>query len=368
MKYIISIIRILVGGLFIFSGFIKLIDPKGFSYKLIEYFAEGVLNLPFLVPHALNISIVLVTLEIILSIMLLLGYKTKFTLWSLFLMILFFTFLTFYSAYFDKVKDCGCFGDFLKLKPWESFYKDLVLTILIFILILGNKFIKPIFSGIVNFLLTLASLFACFYFAYYTLNHNPIVDFRPYKIGNNINEGMVIPPDAIKPVTEMVYLYDVNGVVTEFSMDQIMKGDYPQDPAAFIDRKDKVIVEGYKPPIKDFTMEFFGEDQKEKLLRLPKLLVFVMYDITIADDEGLKKLEELNKKATDLGYKVIGLTGTDEANRNKRKKELGHTFDYYFCDPTTLKTIERSNPSIIVIKKAVIVDKKHWNDIDKLEL
>ena len=131
---------------------------------------------------------------------------------------------------------------------------------------------------------------------------------------------------------------------------------------------DKVIVEGYKPPIKDFTMEKDGMDQKYILLKSPKLLVFTMYDITTADEEALKKLEEINLKATALGYKVIALTGTDDVNSYRRKKEFGHTFDYYFCDPTTLKTIERSNPSIIVIKKAVIVDKKHWNDLDKLEL
>ena len=179
---------------------------------------------------------------------------------------------------------------------------------------------------------------------------------------------MNIPDDAVKPVTEMVYLYKVNGKVTEFSMDQIIKGDFPINEKDFVDRIDKVIVEGYVPPIKDFSMEKDGSDLKYNLLKEPKLLVFTMYDITIADEEGLKKLETLHQKALQKGYKVIGLTGTDQANHNKRKTELGHTFEYYFCDGTTVKTIERSNPSIIVINKGVIKDKKHWNDIDQLKL
>jgi uncharacterized membrane protein YphA (DoxX/SURF4 family) len=368
MKYIITLFRVLVGGLFIFSGAVKMIDPIGFSYKLKDYFAENVLNIPSLIPYVLGIAIFFVIFEVILGIMLLLGYKNKFTLWSLWLMILFFTFLTFYAAYFDKVKDCGCFGDFLKLKPWESFYKDLALTVLILFLLIGKKHIKPFLSNKLNVIITSISLAICIFFTYFTLAHNPIVDFRPYKIGNNILEGMNIPEDAPKPVTEMVYLYKVNGKVTEFSMDQIMKGNFPQNEKDFVDRIDKVIVEGYVPPIKDFSMEKDGIDQKYMLLKEPKLLVFTMYDITISDEKGLRKLEDLHQKALQKGYKVIGLTGTDEANHIKRKKELGHTFDYYYCDGTTIKTIERSNPSIIVIHKAVIKDKKHWNDIDDLKL
>lgn len=122
--------RIFVGVLFIISGLIKLNDPVGFSYKLAEYFGEPVFNLPFLVPFSLTLALFLVIVEVLLGIMLLIGYKSKFTIWSLLLMIVFFTFLTFYSAYFDVVKDCGCFGDALHLTPWQSFTKDVVLLFL----------------------------------------------------------------------------------------------------------------------------------------------------------------------------------------------------------------------------------------------
>ena len=134
MKILVGISRIVVGILFIFSGLIKLNDPIGFSFKLQDYFAPGVLDLEFLIPYSLLLAIFIVIFEVLLGVMLLVGYLRKFTVWSLLLMIVFFTFLTFYSAYFNKVTDCGCFGDAIKLTPWESFTKDVIL--LVFILIL----------------------------------------------------------------------------------------------------------------------------------------------------------------------------------------------------------------------------------------
>jgi uncharacterized membrane protein YphA (DoxX/SURF4 family) len=145
MKVLVGVSRIFVGVLFIISGLIKLNDPVGFSFKLGDYFAPEVLNLSFLEPYALVIALLVVILEVLLGVMLIMGYAKKFTLWSLLLMIVFFTFLTFYSAYFNKVTDCGCFGDALKLTPWESFSKDVLLLVLILILYKGNRYIKPFF-------------------------------------------------------------------------------------------------------------------------------------------------------------------------------------------------------------------------------
>jgi len=142
MKYITHLSRILVGVLFIVSGFIKLNDPVGFSFKLEEYFSVGVLDLPVLMPFALAIAFFVVVFEVLLGVFLLLGYQLKFTLWSLLSMIVFFTFLTFYSAYFNKVTDCGCFGDAIKLTPWESFTKDIILLILILLLFSGKKYLN----------------------------------------------------------------------------------------------------------------------------------------------------------------------------------------------------------------------------------
>ena len=188
MKVITQIVRILVGVLFIISGLLKLNDPVGFSFKLEEYFAENVLNIPLFIPYALLIAVLVVIFEVVLGIMLLIGFKTKFTIWSLLLMILFFTFLTFYSAYFNKVTDCGCFGDALKLTPWESFTKDVVLLVFIMILFFNQKYIQPLFGKLGQNATIFMAYTACLFFAYYVLMHLPVFDFRAYKVGTDIQK------------------------------------------------------------------------------------------------------------------------------------------------------------------------------------
>ncbi|MFM9826102.1 BT_3928 family protein, partial [Flavobacterium sp.] len=216
-NFITQFSRLFVGILFIISGLIKLNDPLGFSYKLAEYFGEPVFNLPFLVPFSLAIALFLVILEVVLGVMLLLGYHSKNTVFSLLFLVVFFSFLTFYSAYFDVVKDCGCFGDALHLTPWQSFTKDIVLLFFIVILFLNQKLVKPLFSKSIMSFLALMSFVLCGFMGYWVLNHLPIIDFRPYKIGTNIQKGMEIPDGAPKSVVEMIFIYNVNGVAKEFS-------------------------------------------------------------------------------------------------------------------------------------------------------
>lgn len=357
--------RIFVGILFIISGLIKLNDPVGFSYKLAEYFSEPVFNMPFFVPYTLALALFLVILEVVLGVMLLIGYKTKFTIWSLLLLIVFFTFLTFYSAYFNVVKDCGCFGDALKLTPWESFTKDVVLLFFILILFFNMKLVKPLFNQKVQNILAYLSIALCAFMGYWVLNHLPLKDFRPFKVGNNIQKGMEIPANAEKGVVEMIFIYKVNGVEKEFTEKDLM--NLPEG-AEFVDRKDKVIKEGYVPPIHDFTLELNGSDYKDELLQEPKLIIFTTYDLEKSEDAGLKKLEKINQNAKSKGYKVIGLTASAKELSDSIKKKYGQTFDYYFCDAIAIKTIERANPSIIVLEKGTIKQKLHHNDSDDLKL
>jgi len=187
MRILVGVSRIFVGIFFIISGFIKLNDPVGFSYKLSEYFGSDVLNLEFLQPIALGIAIFVVVLEIILGVLLILAFKVRSTLVLLLGMILFFTFLTFYSAYFNKVTDCGCFGDALKFTPWESFWKDVFLTVLILIITLGRKHLQPFFSKFVNVVITFLAFIACLWYGYHVLMHLPGIDYRAYKEGVNID-------------------------------------------------------------------------------------------------------------------------------------------------------------------------------------
>lgn len=359
MKYLVAISRIFVGVLFIISGFIKLNDPVGFSFKLEEYFSSAVLNLPFFEPYALGISIFVVIFEVILGVFLLIGYKPKFTVWSLFAMIVFFTFLTFYSAYFNKVTDCGCFGDAIKLTPWESFTKDVVLLVFILILLKGIKFIKPILKPLGLTVVSLLSFIACLSFAYYVLMHLPAIDFRPYKVGANIIDNIIVPDDAPKAEIEYTWTFMVNGNEQQY----ITSGSYPSVEGDYVKVDTKVVKEGYEPPIHDFSMEQDGEDYTEDLMAEPKLIMIVMYNLMKAEGEGLSKLKSFVNSAEKSGYKVIGITASGLAQQEAINKNHGVDLDFYFCDETALKTIVRSNPGILKIHNGTIQQKVHWNDI-----
>src|SRR6266498_2620470 len=194
-KIIVSFCRIFVGGLFIFSGFIKANDPLGFSYKLKEYFEvfkgdTGLSMFEWFAHIALPLAIIICVSEMILGVMLLIGFKRNLTLWLLFAQIAFFTFLTFYSACYNKVTHCGCFGDFLKLKPWESFWKDIALLVLITLLFAGKENIKPLFTPMIVSALFLMGVIFSIGFPMYAYRNLPPLDFRAYAPGENIKENM----------------------------------------------------------------------------------------------------------------------------------------------------------------------------------
>ncbi|MFD2726679.1 BT_3928 family protein [Hyunsoonleella rubra] len=364
MKIVVNISRILVGVLFIFSGFIKLNDPLGFSYKLQEYFSPDVLNIPFLEPYALLISVFVVVFEVVLGVFLLIGYKPKFTVWSLLLMIVFFTFLTFYAAYFDKVKDCGCFGDFLKLKPWESFGKDVVLLIFILILFFGVQHIKPIFGKLPTTVLALLGFILSLWFGYHVLMHLPTIDFRAYAIGKNIKEGMTIPEDAPKTEQEYSWKFNVNGEEKVI----VTNGSYPSIEGEFVGVETKVIQEGYTPPVVDFSIESADEDLTEYFLEQENLIVVVSYSLEKIEQEGALKLKALQKRARKNNYQIIGLTASGEEAKQRINEAYEIDFDWYLCDEKALKTVVRSNPGILELDGGTVMQKVHWNDLDDLDL
>lgn len=357
MQIITHIARFIIGALFIFSGLLKLNDPIGFSYKLEEYFT--VFGMTSLAPIAFWIGLFLLFLEVILGVLILIGYRKKFTLWSLLLLIVFFTALTFYSAYTGKVTDCGCFGDAIKLTPWQSFYKDVVLLGLILILMIGQKYIKPLFKSKTLQFITYTSLLICFGITYYVMNYLPIKDFRAYKVGTNIIEGMTLPPSAKQAKYDMIFIYKINGVVTEFSYDDVMANKVPED-AEFVDRTQKLVEEGDQPEIKDFKMESNGTDFTSQIMAQPKVILVTSYDLEKASPEGLKLLNQLNDYALKNNMTVVGLTGSSEETISTKSKAYQIPFEFYFCDPTAVKTIERANPSIVFLEYGTIKSKYHW--------
>lgn len=320
MKALVNFARVFVGILFIFSGFVKLNDPLGFSYKLQEYFSPGVLDIPFLVPYALGLAIILVIAEIILGVALLLGYAKKFTKWALLLMIIFFTFLTFYSAYFNKVTDCGCFGDAIPLTPWQSFFKDVILTVLILIIFFFDRHIKPLFTKKTNSGIIFLVFIACLGFAYYVLMHLPAIDFRAYKEGTNIEENM-------------------------------------------IPKKGELL-----PPINDFGFYNQEGDFTEEILKEEKVLMIAAYNLTKSEEEGWSKIQETIHRAKENGYRVIALSASGPQDIEALKAKHHMNIDFYFTDETAIKTIVRSNPGLVTIKNGVITQKAHWNDASDVEL
>ena len=317
---LVQIARILVGALFIFSGFVKLVDPIGSQYKFEEYFSEGVLNMEFLIPYALPFAIFLIIAEIVLGVALLVGWKSKLTVRSLTVMILFFLFLTFYSAYYNKVTDCGCFGDAIKLEPWETFFKDVFLTILIIFLSYKTIFIKSITTSSLPCKFVFWSLAISGFITYYVLAHLPIIDFRAYAIGKNISEGMKYKDD------------------------------------------------GKIPPVHDFMLEDSQNDLAPEILKMEKVMLVIASNLNKSEFEGFPEIKIITDKAIEKGYKVYGVSASfsDIIELTKNKFEL--PFEFLFCDETTLKTMIRANPGIIILNKGTVVQKKNWRDAEDLEL
>lgn len=364
MKVLVGVSRIFVGVLFIISGLIKLNDPVGFSFKLGDYFAPEVLNLPFLEPYALVIAVLVVILEVLLGVMLIVGYAKKFTLWSLLLMIVFFTFLTFYSAYFNKVTDCGCFGDALKLTPWESFSKDVVLLVLILVLYKGSRYIQPFFSKGVRSITVFISLILCLWLGLHVLEHLPVIDFRAYKVGTNITKGMQTPADAPRAVYQYNWSFDVNGQQKTV----INRGEDPKIDGTLLGVETSVLQKGYEPPIHDFSIERDGTDYTTQMLEEEHLLVVIAYNLNVAQNDGFIAIKEATDTAIEKGYTVIGISASSTPETEKLAAKYDLDFKFYFCDMTALKTIIRSNPSIIRLEKGTILQKLHFNDVDQLKL
>lgn len=365
MKVLVNIIRIVVGVLFIISGFVKLNDPLGFSYKLQEYFSPGVLDMSSLMPYALGIAILLVVIELLLGVALIVGYFKKATIALLLVTILFFTFLTFYSAYYNKVTDCGCFGDALALTPWQSFTKDVVLLVLIVFLAFGQKYITPFFSILGRSVAVFLSFIAAMGFGYYVLMHLPLIDFRPYKIGANIKKEMEIPEGAPKAIFDYNWRFlDLNGgekIITT-------QGSYPETTGEFLGVETKMVQEGYVPPIHDFTIEKDGEDFTQQFLNTENLVMVVAYNLNQTEWNGWPGVKAITDEAIKKGYTVIGLTASGNKEVNRLNDRQNINFDFYRTDETVLKTIVRSNPGVLVLNNGTILQKEHWNDVEDIKL
>jgi hypothetical protein len=194
--------------------------------------------------------------------------------------------------------------------------------------------------------------------------HLPAIDFRAYKIGDNIQENMKLPADAKKPVVEYTWVFKINGENKEF----VTNGSYPEVDGEYVSVDTKEISAGDEPKILDFSIESPEEDLTSYFLEKDKLLMIVTYNLASSEKDGLAKLKAISDEALKKGYTVIGMTASGDDLKQKIKSEYNLNFDFYLCDEKVLKTIVRSNPGLVVLNKGTVTQKVHWNDVDDLKL
>ncbi len=377
LPLITHIARLAVGGLFIFSGFIKANDTVGFSYKLKEYFevfkADSGLNIFEHISYlALPLAVIMCVAEMILGFMLLVGYKRDLTLALLFILILFFTFLTFYSACYNKVTTCGCFGDFLVLKPWESFWKDIYLLILITLLYASKENINPLFGELLNGAFVILALLACITFPIYTIRNLPVFDFRPYAVGMNIKENMK-PGAKFQPAkyeTILVYKNLKTNTKQEFSNDEYIKSKIWEDTLTWRweETINKLTQDAVNPPkIADFSIKTLEQHDITDSILTDKNYRFLIicWDINQTSDDikVQSKLNDLYALCKLNKINITACTASDEASIKDYIQKNSTKYPFVNVDGTVLKTMIRSNPGLILIKQGTIIMNWHYNNL-----
>ncbi len=368
MKTIITnISRILLSLTFILSGFVKAVDPAGTQYKIQDY-AEAI-GMPGILPDwmTMTASIALSTVEFTIGVLLLFAISRRVVSKLVLLFMVFMTAITVWIYVADPVSDCGCFGDAIKLSNGETLAKNIVLLALS--AIVAWKPLKMVRMVSLNnqwivFHYTIIFILGISIYSLYTL---PLFDFRPYHIGANIKEGMEIPEAAELPEFETTFIMEKDGVQKEFSLD-----DYPDSTWTFIDSKTKVIKEGYVPPIHDFSIqqtEGDGDDITEEILD-NKGFTFLLIapHLETADDSNFGDIDVIYDYAQEHGYPFYCLTASNEDAINQWKDLTGAEYPFCTTDETTLKTIIRSSPGLVLIKDARVVGKWSHHELPVAEL
>ena len=359
MKIIAQIARILVGIEFIFSGFVKVVDPYGTGLKLQEYFEVFAADAPLFAPileffahQSQTLSLIFCASELILGVALLVGFRMRQTALIALLLMAFFTFLTFYSAYFNKVTDCGCFGDFLKLKPWHSFLKDIISLAVIFIIFLYRKSYKPLaFAAPVVALGTLIS----FGIGIYALRYLPPIDFLPYAIGKSIPEQM--KPTGIKPDIDYFFLDKTKN-------ETITSKEYLMDTVTYSYVDSKILNQDeLSPKITDYSLsDSQGNDATATTFEGTKLLI-TFKKIDHLDPAILSEIKTLEKAFASTAVKPILVTSLVTSVFTPFAQKEGFSSEIHTIDEKVLKTMARTNPCVILLKNGVVQGKWSGNNL-----
>lgn len=357
-----TISRLIVGIVFVFSGFVKTIDPLGSAYKFGDYFSA--FGIGFLEPLALPLSILLSSVEIIMGIALLFAYRMRFFSWLTIIFMSFFTVLTLILALFNPVSDCGCFGDALILTNWQTFWKNIV--IMIFVIIVFTKRTEyRVISRASTEWIVMSLIFGFFIaFSLYSYFHLPLVDFRPYSVGSDIAHKMIVPPDAPADVyeTRLTYINKASGKKEIFSLE-----NFPSDTSAyeFSDAESILISKGYEPPIHDFYISnMSGTDITDIILNDPGFsLLLISHDLSKANKKAMLEAEKYANFAKVFeNIRFYAITASSASTIDRLSSDLDLDYEFYQADEITLKTIIRANPGLVLIKNGIILGKWHFND------
>lgn len=363
----VTICRILVGLLFIFSGLVKANDPHGLSYKMKEFFE--VWNVHGLNSWTLTMSVLMNAFEIIAGVALLLGWRIKLFIWLLLLLILFFTFLTGYTYRTGKPTNCGCFGDCIPITSETSFFKDVLLTILIGFLFWKQKYIQPLLKPVQGLIAMAASTIFAFGIQWYALNYLPPVDCLPFKKGNYLPDQMRIPPNATKDSTVITFIYKKNGKDIEFNA-----LSFPENfdtSYKLVKRYDKIVRKGKNNIAKIHGFKLYGEDgstdSAEYVLTRQWALVLFMEDLSTPLSKWEKDFSKVYDAALKKSIPVFVVTA---ANRQTMIEYLAPTSfsgaTVYTCDYTPIRTAARTNPCLYLLNSGTVKEKLAYKQIGNM--
>lgn len=378
MKIAVSLIRFIVGFLFIISGLVKANDPLGLSYKMQEFFEiwntglassgfflkTSLINLfQFLHEHALALSVIIIALEIMAGIALLIGWQKKTVLNSLLVLILFFTFLTAYAFLSGKFKNCGCFGDCLPIEPLTSFLKDMALLAMIIFLLFYSRYVTTLFSPAFRSLMLILFLILSLGLQWYVLNYLPLADCLPFKKGNNITEKMKIPAGALPDSFAIRFVYQKQGKKYEFSPENL-----PLDLGSyqFVDRVDRLIRKGNaEPPIKGFTLNGPNMDSTAIILTQPQAYLLFWERPTKNNKVWINDFRELKSAAKSKNIPLYIVTPAPTEATLILSENKMEDVQVFSCDNTAVRTAARTNPTLYYLQTGTIENKYSFREMDK---
>ncbi len=362
MKVVRNICRILLGLTFIFSGFVKAVDPLGSQYKFTDYFLA--FGMEWMIPAALVFGFVLFTIEFALGFAFLFNIRTKQLSWLMLLFMLFFFVLTLVLAITNAVSDCGCFGDAIVMSNWETFYKNCVLMLFTLVVFFTRKKFVNKSPALLQSIIMLAGLGGVIGLGVYALMHLPPIDFMPWKKGNVISE-LVLPRPEIADI-KLVYKHKETGETFEYTSKTLPWQDTAFfNKLEFVDQKKTIIQEYKEAPIHDFiiddvdrqarTQEIIGNDGWQFML--------VCHDLDKTERSVFPEINAFAEACAKDSISFVGLSGSDWQKIDLLRLEVKAAFEFFTVDETALKSVVRSNPGLILLKDGVVMDKWAWRDL-----